>query len=135
MQLAKLGQFLEQAHAHVPAADLRIASSIKLLKAPPPWERDFEGVLAGLPAQAALSDWPDPETDGEDLVIAAATSVFVEPRRSDRARLALKKAIGAARFEHLMLFLAFVRTAHYWTLVHPELTFEKDVRETSSVEC
>jgi hypothetical protein len=25
------------------------------------------------------------------------------------------------------LFLAFVRTAHYWTKLHPELTFEEDV--------
>jgi hypothetical protein len=27
------------------------------------------------------------------------------------------------------VFLAFVRTAHYWTKLHPELAFEDDVQQ------
>jgi two-component system, cell cycle sensor histidine kinase and response regulator CckA len=37
--------------------------------------------------------------------------------------------LGESRFEHLMVFLGFVRTAHYWTKVHTELVFEEDVKE------
>jgi hypothetical protein len=28
-----------------------------------------------------------------------------------------------------MVFLAFIRTAHYWTKVHTELVFEEDVKQ------
>jgi len=34
---------------------------------------------------------------------------------------------------HLMGLLAFIRTAHYWTVLHPELSFEDDVRELLKV--
>lgn len=61
-------------------------------------------------------------------MIAAATSVFLEPKRSELAREALRTALGAGKFKHLMLFVSFVRTAHYWTLVHPELAFEDNVK-------
>jgi two-component sensor histidine kinase len=53
----------------------------------------------------------------------------VEPRRADRARRALRKALGGNRFEHLLGLLAFIRTAHYWTVLHPELSFEEDALE------
>ena len=78
-------------------------------------------------------EWPAPETEGEDWLIAAATLLFVEPRRADRARRALRKALGGNRFEHLMGLLAFIRTAHYWTVLHPELSFEDDVRDLLKV--
>ena len=31
--------------------------------------------------------------------------------------------------QHLMVFLTFVRTAHYWTKIHPELGLEDDVKQ------
>jgi hypothetical protein len=68
-----------------------------------------------------------------DWLIAAATLLFVEPRRADRARSALRKALGGNRLEHPMGLLAFIRTAHYWTVLHPELSFEDDVRNLLKV--
>jgi PAS domain S-box-containing protein len=32
------------------------------------------------------------------------------------------------RLQYLLLFLAFVRAAHYWTKVHPEIEFEDDIK-------
>src|ERR1700676_3801521 len=37
--------------------------------------------------------------------------------------------LGQSRLQHLMVFLAFVRTAHYWTRVHRELALEDDIKE------
>jgi two-component sensor histidine kinase len=110
-----------------------VAQAIKLLRTPPPWERDQNALLGELETRPVLEEWPAPETGAEDWLIAAATLVFVEPRRADRARLALRKALGGNRFEHLMGLLAFVRTAHYWTVLHPELPFEDDVRDLLNV--
>jgi two-component sensor histidine kinase len=110
-----------------------IEQAIKLLKTPPPWDRDHNVIVGGLEALPTLTEWPAPETEAEDWLIAAATFLFVEPRRADRARRALRKGLGGNRFEHLMGLLAFIRTAHYWTVLHPELSFEDDVRDLLKV--
>lgn len=38
----------------------------------------------------------------------------------------VRSAVGDLAFELLAAYLAFVRTAHYWTQLHPELAFEPD---------
>ena len=42
---------------------------------------------------------------------------------------ALERLLGAVRLQYLLLFLAFVRAAHYWTKVHPEIEFEDDIKQ------
>src|SRR6185312_244399 len=42
---------------------------------------------------------------------------------------ALEQLFGSARLQYLLLFLAFVRAAHYWTKVHPELALEDDIKQ------
>jgi len=51
------------------------------------------------------------------------------PRGAARARAAVRAAVGDATFELLVAYLAFIRTAHYWTEMHPELTYEPDMAE------
>ena len=55
--------------------------------------------------------------------------MFLAPRDAARARLAVRAAVGDATFELLVAYLAFIRTAHYWTEMHPELTYEPDMAE------
>jgi signal transduction histidine kinase len=106
-----------------------VAQALKLLKTPTPWQRDLNAVLLRLEAISTPIDWPEPETELEDCLFAVATVVFVEPGRSDRERAALRNAVGGQRFERLMALLSFIRVAHYWTVVHPDLGFEDDVRQ------
>ncbi|HEY6823077.1 MAG TPA: ATP-binding protein, partial [Steroidobacteraceae bacterium] len=58
---------------------------------------------------------------------ACAAVMFVEPARSARARGALLHALGARNFEYFCGCLAFIRTAHYWTMLHPEIESEEDM--------
>jgi hypothetical protein len=44
-----------------------------------------------------------------------------------RANLGCTRESGQA-LEYLLALLAFIRTAHYWTVVHPGLKIEDDVR-------
>jgi signal transduction histidine kinase len=106
-----------------------VTQLIRLLKKPTPWQRDLNAVLRTLESISTPIDWPEPETDLEDCLFATATVVFVEPGRSDRERAALRNAVGGQRFERLMGLLTFIRAAHYWTVIHPDLGFEDDVRE------
>ena len=46
---------------------------------------------------------------------------------------ALRRAFDGATFEHLLVFLTFVRTARFWTKVHPELRVEDDITELLAI--
>jgi hypothetical protein len=105
-----------------------IEHALKLLKAPPPWRRSLEPVYEQLEALQAV-DWPEPDSDAEDWMFAACALIFVVPGKSERAQQALRQALGGKRLEYLLALLAFIRTAHYWTMVHPGLEIEDDVRE------
>jgi signal transduction histidine kinase len=122
-----LGNGRPAGDANAPTHD--IADAIRLLKLPTPWSRDMSSGyrrLRGLPEP--LADWPEPWTEMEDLLFACAAVVFNEPARSESARLALLQALGNERLEYLAGLLAFIRTAHYWTMVHPEIDTEEDMR-------
>ena len=64
-----------------------------------------------------------------DRPLRRATIMFLSPRAAARARAAVRAAVGDATFELLIAYLAFVRTAHYWTEMHPELTYEPDMAD------
>jgi signal transduction histidine kinase len=74
-----------------------------------------------------IENWPGPDEDMEDAIFACAAVMFVEPARSERARNALTRAVGSRRFEFFSGCLAFIRTAHYWTILHPEIETEADM--------
>ena len=104
-----------------------LEDAIKLLTKLTPWQRMNDNWLRALESSPSASNWPAPDTDFEDQLFAAAALVFVEAGRSDRARHALRNALGGPRYECLLGLLAFIRTAHYWTVVHPDLALEDDI--------
>jgi two-component sensor histidine kinase len=81
-----------------------------------------------LEALAEPIDWPAPETSHDDDLLTSATVLFLQPARAGRAKRALRLALGGEKFELLIGFLTFIRSAHYWTLMHPELELEEDVK-------
>lgn len=69
------------------------------------------------------------DSPGEQALIACATHVFLQTPEASEAHDALRRALGPGNLEQLNLMLAFVRTAHYWTKLRPELAFEEDVTQ------
>jgi signal transduction histidine kinase len=82
-------------------------------------------VCAGL--ETPLFSFPEPDSAGEQALFACATHVFLQSADALRAHEALQRVLGPLSLEHLNLVLAFVRTAHYWTKLHPELALEDDI--------
>jgi len=105
---------------------------IKLLRVAPPWRRELEPIYKALAQIKEPIDWPAPETEIEEAIFALSALTFVQASQSERAREILRQALGGRRFEYLLALLAFIRTAHYWTAVHPGLEIEDDVRELMS---
>jgi len=108
---------------------MTISQVVRLLQRPVPAEEDTGAALARLEAITTPIDWPSPETSYDDDLLTLATVLFLQPARASRAKRALRNALGGEKFEFLIGFLTFIRSAHYWTLMHPELSLEDDVKE------
>lgn len=111
------------------ASAMTIDQVIRLLRRPIPTEECIVAALARLEASSAPVDWPTPETSCDDDLLTAATVLFLQPARAARAKSAIRVAIGREKFELLVGFLTFIRSAHYWTLMHPEIALEDDLNE------
>jgi len=108
---------------------MTIAQVVRLLQRPIPSDEQIGAALARLEAVAEPINWPSPETSYDEDLLTSATVLFLQPARANRAKRALRIALGGEKFELLIGFLTFIRSAHYWTLMHPELSLEDDVKQ------
>ncbi len=116
-----------------PAAPAQtIEQVVKLLQTPPPWRRELEPIYNSLESINRPVDWPAPDTKLEDQLFAVCTMIFVDPLNSQRALNVLRHALGGKRLEYVLALLAFIRTAHFWTEVHPGIEMEDDVNQLLS---
>jgi PAS domain S-box-containing protein len=104
-----------------------IEQVLTLLRRPVPDVDALSRCLERLESHRHPVEMPEAETQLEGDLFDALTIIFIEPARSERARRAVSCAFGESRFEILTAFLAFVRTAHYWTETHPTLACEDDM--------
>jgi PAS domain S-box-containing protein len=91
---------------------------------------------AGLTSRLALERaapidgvWPAWESSLGLHLRVACSQVLLHSCRASPWLAALRKFLGRESFERLALFLSFVRTAHYWTEVHPTLDFDADMKQ------
>jgi two-component sensor histidine kinase len=110
------------------APPMTVSQVIRLLRRPVPNDEVTAAALGRLEAITTPIDWPSPETTYDDDLFVCATLLFLQPARAVRVKRALHIALGGEKFELLVGFLTFIRSAHYWTLMHPELTLEDDVQ-------
>jgi PAS domain S-box-containing protein len=107
-----------------------IEEIVRLLRRPFPRTERLEPYFSQLIAsESPLVEMPEPDSAMEEAIFACATHAYLQTPVALRCLEALKRVIGGSRFQHLTAFLAFVRTAHYWTMVHAELEIEEDVKQ------
>jgi hypothetical protein len=105
-----------------------IEAALPLLRRPLPKGEEMLPVFKSCAAlETPLVSFPVPDSPSEQALIACATHTFVQTHDAAGAHEALRLSLGPRNIEYLNLFLAFVRTAHYWTKLHPELEFEEDI--------
>ena len=101
----------------------------ELLRRPLPEGPALARALERLERVSLGDRFPEPRTECETDLFDALTVMFLSPRDAAHARAAVRAAVGGATFELLVAYLAFIRTAHYWTEMHPELTYEPDMAD------
>jgi PAS domain S-box-containing protein len=107
-----------------------VGEVVKLLRRPFPRGHDLElrlSLCATCPAP--LVEMPHADSQMEDAVFTLASHVFLQTPHATACLGALERLVGAVRLQYVLLFLAFVRAAHYWTEVHPEIAFEDDIKQ------
>jgi two-component sensor histidine kinase len=120
---------LGRAAGDLNAQAMTVSQVVRLLQRPLPTPELTASAFARLEAIMEPIDWPSPETSHDEDLLTCATVLFLQPARAVRAKHVLRIALGGEKFELLVAFLTFVRSAHYWTLMHPELALEDDVKE------
>ncbi len=107
-----------------------VTDVVKLLGRPFPRGQDLQSRLslcASCPAP--LVEMPMADTPMEDAIFVLAGHVFLKTPDYLLCLDALARLVGPVRLQYLLLFLAFVRAAHYWTETHPEIDFEDDINK------
>ncbi|HEX3942711.1 MAG TPA: PAS domain S-box protein, partial [Rhizomicrobium sp.] len=108
----------------------KIEEVLPLLRRPVPHGDALVPLLKICAESATDSGFPaEPESAEEEAMIACAAHVFLQTPDAAKAHEALARRLGPRDLEYLNLFLAFIRMAHYWTKLHPELTLEADIQQ------
>jgi len=101
---------------------------VKLLRRPLPRGQELRSYLSlGAAGPPPIVEIPVADTEMEDTVFVLATHVFLKTSDYLPCLEALTRLLGPARLQYMLLFLAFVRAAHYWTETHPEIVLEADI--------
>ena len=122
--LVGLGRPAGDASAHLQI----VAEVVELLRRPVPRGPEIDARLSFCAASPALVEMPGAGTPMEEAIFALASHVFLQTPHAPACLDALERLLGAVRLQYLLVFLAFVRAAHYWTKVHPELEIEDDIK-------
>ena len=107
-----------------------VGDVVKLLRRPFPRGPELRSRLSLCSkCPAPLVDLPTADTLMEDGLFSLASHVFLQTADAPECLDTLERLLGAVRLQYLLLFLAFIRAAHYWTRVHPEIQFEDDIKQ------
>src|ERR1700722_14761381 len=102
---------------------------LPLLRLKLPFKSDLDQHLALCEGIGMGSFPPEPDSAQERAIFACAAHVFLKTSDASRALHALKCGLDGKTLEYTKLLLAFIRTAHYWTEIHPELVLEDDINQ------
>jgi PAS domain S-box-containing protein len=107
-----------------------VTDVVKLLRRPFPRGQELQSRLSLCAAcPAPIVEMPMPDTQMEDAIFVLAAHVFLTTSDYLLCLDALARLLGPARLQYLLLLLAFVRAAHYWTETHPEIALEDDINK------
>jgi PAS domain S-box-containing protein len=107
-----------------------VTDVVNLLRRPFPRGQELQSRLSLCAAcQAPIVEMPMPDTQMEDAIFVLAGHAFLKTSDYLLCLDALARLFGPTRLQYLLLFLAFVRAAHYWTETHPEIVLEDDINK------
>ncbi|HEY9740793.1 MAG TPA: GAF domain-containing protein [Coleofasciculaceae cyanobacterium] len=108
---------------------LKAREVLELLESPSPLETDVAEHLRRLAAQPELLVfWPESNSILEESLLYCSIFIALQQDRADHCRNELRRLLGLVNYQHLVAFIAYVKTCHVWIEAHPEIAYEADKR-------
>lgn len=101
---------------------------LELLTSPVPTETEINQHLEFLATQPNLSNFPDSNSAVEKSLFWCAVTIFLEQDQAVTCRSRLRRLLGETNYQHLITFIAYVKTCHIWMEAHPDVNYEMDKR-------
>lgn len=102
---------------------------LELLESPSPTEADINEQLRLLDLETiSLESWPNPNSALENFLFYCSIFIFLEAKESEKLQAQLRRVLTPEAYNHLVSFIAYVKTCHMWMLSHPEVAYEADKR-------
>ena len=102
---------------------------LELLESASPTEADINEQLRSLDLEIiSLERWPNSDTALEKFLFYCSIFIFLEAKESEKCQAHLRRILTPQAYNHLVAFIAYVKTCHIWMLSHPEVAYEADKR-------
>ncbi|MEP0817341.1 MULTISPECIES: PAS domain S-box protein [Trichocoleus] len=102
---------------------------LALLEAPPPTELEVDDHLTLLSAHPeVLSALSEGDRAVETSLLYCSIFIFLNSEEAEFCRQELRRMLGLEMYQHLIAFIAYVKTCHMWMEAHPEVAYTNDAR-------
>lgn len=102
---------------------------LELLESPPPTETDIDQHLQILAEHGENQEITClPEEGREQSLLVCAVFLALKESQTEYCRQELRRLLGAKNYQHLVSFIAYVKTCHVWMEAHPEIAYQADKR-------
>jgi diguanylate cyclase (GGDEF)-like protein/PAS domain S-box-containing protein len=110
-------------HLGVPAREV-----LRLIQQPSPSAEDDAAAIIRILTAALrpMVGWPAPNSELEEALISASLLFYLKPVQGEACHQELRRLLAPKNYEHLIQFLAWVRTHHLWLEAHPEISYHSD---------
>ncbi len=71
-----------------------------------------------------IEDWPEEDAVFEERLIIGSAVIFLGLEGAPRCASEIKALLGPEKYSQLTALLAGIKSAHFWTDVHPEISYE-----------
>ncbi|PWT73087.1 MAG: hypothetical protein C5B59_14200 [Bacteroidetes bacterium] len=103
---------------------------IKLLEKPLPVEERLEKFIKELNSiQPGIIELPEPDSNLEEAIFGCTAHVFLQTEFAPKCFGVLSQIFSASTFQYLLIFVAYVRTEHFWSAFQTDLTIENDLED------
>ena len=108
---------------------------LALLQASPPEETEINKHLQVLQAQPDLqTNLPAENSEEEESLLYCAIFIAVAKEEAEFYKFELRRLLGNINYQHLITFIAYVKTCHEWMEAYPEVMYEEDQRAINYLE-
>jgi diguanylate cyclase (GGDEF)-like protein/PAS domain S-box-containing protein len=102
---------------------------LELLESPLPTETDIDEHLSVLALTLGmLTVLPELNSAFEESLLYCSIFIVLQGDEAEYCRQELRRILGPSTYNHLVTFIAYVKTCHAWMEAHPEVAYEADKR-------